>query len=165
MFCFYLGKRKESAYELSAVYHKAQYYEQDQMGSSLTPTISAGLKNPELDFMEQMGFGYKEMEEHGIGSPVLSVSCEYLSMTHFGDTVFVLPKIEIYTGTRLTLSYKVLDTEQKILRAKGSSRHCFLSSSSGRPVSLKRLLPEVHELFLEACLLEPEAFPFSGNES
>lgn len=145
--------------------HKAQYYETDQMGIIHHSNYIRWFEESRVDFMEQMGFGYKEMEEHGIGSPVLSVSCEYLSMTHFGDTVFVLPKIEIYTGTRLTLSYKVLDTEQKILRAKGSSRHCFLSSSSGRPVSLKRLLPEVHELFLEACLLEPEAFPFSGNES
>lgn len=145
--------------------HKAQYYETDQMGIIHHSNYIRWFEESRVDFMEQMGFGYKEMEEHGIGSPVLSVSCEYLSMTHFGDTVFVLPKIEIYTGTRLTLSYKVLDTEQKILRAKGSSRHCFLSSSSGRPVSLKRLLPEVHELFLEACLLEPEAFPSSRNES
>ena len=145
--------------------HKAQYYETDQMGIIHHSNYIRWFEESRVDFMEQMGFGYKEMEEHGIGSPVLSVSCEYLSMTHFGDTVFVLPKIEIYTGTRLTLSYKVLDTEQKILRAKGSSRHCFLSSSSGRPVSLKRLLPEIHELFLEACLLEPEAFPFSRNES
>lgn len=62
------------------------------------------------------------MEEHGIGSPVLSVSCRYRSMTHFFDDVIILPKVEIYTGVKLSLSYKVLDATNPELRAEGGKQ-------------------------------------------
>ena len=39
------------------------------------------------DVMERRGIGYKAMEECGIYSPVLSISCEYKTMVHYSDTV------------------------------------------------------------------------------
>lgn len=72
----------------------------------------------------------------GLISPVLSVSCEYKTMTHFGDTVEIETEIVKYNGIKLELSYTVRDKETGEVRCLGKSSHCFLDRE-GRPVSLK----------------------------
>ena len=51
-----------------------------------------------------------------------------------------------FTGTRLTVSYRVIDAADKTLRAEGETRHCFLNRQ-GRPVSLKKENPAAFERF------------------
>ncbi len=130
--------------------HKCQYYETDKMGIIHHSNYIRWFEEARVDFMEQMGFGYEKMEESGIVSPVLSVSCRFCSMTGFGDSVQIVPVIQEYTGTRLSLSYTVSDAKSGQLRAEGTSQHCFLSASSQRPISLKKMFPEIHQRFLDA---------------
>ena len=47
------------------------------------------MEEARCDFLEQIGLGYDVMERAGILSPVLSVACEYKSMTRFPDTVLI----------------------------------------------------------------------------
>ena len=89
------------------------------------------------------------MEEMGILSPVLEVSCTYKSMVHFDDMVEVVPKIEKYNGIRMELSYQIVDKQTGELRTTGRSSHCFLDRA-GRPCSLKKVCPLFHEAFLKA---------------
>lgn len=139
--------------------HKVQYYETDQMGITHHSNYIRWFEEARVDLMEQLGFGYKEMETHEIYSPVLSVSCQYCSMTHFYDTVIILPEVEIYTGVKLSLTYKVLDTISREVKTTGRSSHCFLNKK-GRPISLKRVLPEIHELFSSITKKDLEEISF-----
>lgn len=82
----------------------------------------------------------------GLISPVLSVSCEYKTMTHFGDTVEIETEIVKYNGIKLELSYTVRDKETGEVRCLGKSSHCFLDRE-GRPVSLKRGWDKYHQGF------------------
>lgn len=144
-------------------HHRAQYYETDQMGIVHHSNYIRWFEEARVDLMEQIGFGYKKMEEHGIGSPVLSVFCRYRSMTHFFDDVIILPKVEIYTGVKLSLSYKVLDATTRELRAEGESSHCFLNRE-GRPVSLKKTLPHIHLLFSSVAGKELEGLELENSK-
>jgi acyl-CoA thioester hydrolase len=105
-----------------------------------------------IDFMDQMGFGYAKAEVAGLVIPVLGVSCDYKSMVHFDDTVEITSAITAFDGTRMTVSYRVTDVATGILRTLGESRHCFLRG--GRPVSLKKAMPELYELFLSCVETE-----------
>jgi acyl-CoA thioester hydrolase len=126
---------------------KALYYETDQMGIIHHSNYIRWFEEARIDFLEQIGFGYKHMEDSGIISPVMSVSCEYKSMVHFDDKVIIVPKIEAFTGVKLNISYKVIDATTKEVRTTGLSTHCFLNKN-GRPVSIKR---ENEEMY---CALE-----------
>ncbi|MGL6174475.1 MAG: acyl-CoA thioesterase [Cellulosilyticaceae bacterium] len=131
--------------------HKAQYYETDQMGIIHHSNYIRWFEEARIDFLEQVGMGYEKMEEQGVISPVLAVTCEYKSMTKFGQTVRIWPEIKAYNGVKLTIGYKVEDTLTQEVRCIGESKHCFLSRE-GRPISLKRSYPEVSsilEQFLE----------------
>ncbi len=130
--------------------HKVHYYETDQMQIVHHSNYIRWFEESRVDFLEQIGFGYDRMEKEGIMSPVLHVNCDFKSMTRFGETVFVLPKIERYTGVKLNLSYRVVDAVTGELRASGESRHCFLDAR-GAPVSLKRTHPEIDQILIEAA--------------
>ena len=90
---------------------------------------------------------YRKMEEDGVVSPVVSVSCQYKSMVHFGDTVLIALKIEKYNGVKLSLSYRVTDKESGELRMTGNSEHCFMDRG-GHLVSLKNVYPDYDKAFV-----------------
>lgn len=132
--------------EIRAYENKVQYYETDQMGIVHHSNYIRWFEEARTSVLEEMGFGYKEMESSGVISPVLAVNAEYKSMTHFSDTVLIETKVVSYNGIRLQLSYTVLDKETKEIRCTGESRHCFLNEK-GNPISLKRSYPEIHRIF------------------
>ena len=132
---------------ISPYTHKVQFYETDQMGIVHHSNYIRWFEEARVDYMEQLGYGYKKTADSGIDFAVLSVLCEYKSMTRFGDFVDILLEIESLTPTRITLIYKVTDKETGALRATGESGHCYFHSQKKRPVSLKKELPELFSLF------------------
>lgn len=133
--------------------HQAQYYETDQMGIIHHSNYIRWMESARIWCMEQMGISYKKMEEDGVVSPVLEVSCQYKSMVHFGDTVLITPKIAFYNGVKLELSYEIADKVNGELRTIGNSKHCFLDRN-GRPVSLKKSYPIYDEAFRKGMMSE-----------
>ena len=56
--------------------HYTQYYETDQMGCVHHSNYIRWMEEARVFLMEQMGCSYRAMEEAGILSPVLEVSCK-----------------------------------------------------------------------------------------
>jgi len=125
---------------------KVQYYENDPMGIVHHSNYIRWFEETRVDYMEQMGYGYRKAAEAGVDFAVLGVSCEYKSMVRFGDTVKIYMSVIALDATKLTIAYRVVDEETNQLRATGESRHCFFSAIKKRPVPLKKELPELYEL-------------------
>ncbi len=132
--------------EMKPYEHKVQYYETDQMGIVHHSNYIRWFEEARTFILENMGFGYKEMEQSGIISPVLSITADYKTMTHFSDIVVVKAKVTTYNGIKLLLSYEVTDKETNEVRCTGESKHCFLNEE-GKPISLKKSFPEIHKAF------------------
>lgn len=126
--------------------HQTQYYETDQMKIIHHSNYIRWFEEARIDFMDQMGLSYAEMEKRGIIVPVLSIAADYKSMVTFGQKVLIDVKVDTYNGVKMGLSYTVVDLETNELRTTGSSLHCFLNEE-GRPLSLRRVAPEIHEKF------------------
>lgn len=126
--------------------HKVQYYETDQMRVVHHSNYIRWFEECRVDIMEKNGLGYDLMEKENIICPVVSVSCQYVSMTEFGETVQIIPKVEKFNGIRLVISYEVRDKESGTIRCTGESAHCFLDKKS-HPVNLKRANPKFYEMF------------------
>ena len=127
--------------------HKVQYYETDTMKIVHHSNYVRWMEEARVDMLEQMGIGYDVMERSGILSPVLSVSCEYKSMTRFPETVIVSVRIARYTGVRFVLEYEIRDEKTDALRTVCKSSHCFIDES-GKPISLRRKFPDWDKTFL-----------------
>lgn len=129
--------------------HQAQYYETDQMGIIHHSNYIRWMEEARIAYMDKMGFPYRAVEEAGIISPVLSVQCEYKSMTRFGDRVAVEVKLSEFRGVKYSICYVMRDEKSREVRALGKSSHCYLNKN-GRPVNIKKELPELYEKMMEA---------------
>ena len=110
--------------------HKTQYYETDQMGIIHHSNYIRWFEEARVHMMEQMGMGYDMMEAEGIISPVVSIHCEYKSMTRFGETVRIITNLKEYNGIRMTIEYTVLDGAGPIQTASSASSVWRLSLSA-----------------------------------
>lgn len=126
---------------------KANYYETDQMGIIHHSNYIRWFEEARVDFMEQTGFGYDKTTLKGIDFALLSVSCEYKSMVRFGDIVEIKASITELTNARMTVNYEVTDTVTGELRTTGKTGHCFYNAALKRPVSLKKVIPELYAIF------------------
>lgn len=135
--------------EIKPYVRKAQYYETDQMGIIHHANYIHWFEEARVDYMEQMGFGYDKSVKVGIDFALLGISCEYRSMTKFGDTVEITISITELTPFRMTIQYQVIDAGTKDVRAVGESKHCYFDGIRKRPTSLKKALPELYEMFVD----------------
>ncbi len=139
---------KYSTYE-----HKVHYYETDQMGVVHHSNYIRWFEEARVDYMEKIGVNYARMEELGIISPVTSATCDYKSMTRFGDTVSIITELIKFNGIKFTLIYNVYDVKTKELRAIGETSHCFINRE-GKLVSLKKENKDYYDVFL--CALKTD---------
>lgn len=137
---------------ISAYLHRVQYYETDCMQIVHHSNYIRFFEEARIDFLEKLGVSYVEIERSGYVVPVLSASAEYKSMATFGETLAICVKFEEFSGIRFSFSYKVYDTASGTLRATGKTAHCYLKD--GKPVNLKRALPETYETMLGQLGLE-----------
>lgn len=123
--------------------HVVQYYETDMMGITHHSNYIRWMEEARVDFLSQIGWDYKRLEEMGIFSPVISVACDYKQPTTFSDEISVDVMIKEYKGVKLILEYEMKNEEGKEV-CKGESMHTFLNSE-GKPIRMKRDFPEFFE--------------------
>lgn len=95
------------------------------------------MEEARIALMEEYGYGYAKMEEDGIVSPVMSLSCDYKKTTTFMDEIVVVVKTLEMSALKLTFGYEM--RKDGVIVFKGKSTHCFLKD--GRPVVLRDYWP------------------------
>ena len=126
---------------------KAQYYETDQMGVIHHANYIRWFEEARIDFLQKTGFPYERVESMGITLAVLELSCEYKSPVVFGETVHIQTWPKACSHSRMTMSYRITDSVTGELRTTGETHHFFFRKEDARPVSLKKAIPELYDLF------------------
>lgn len=122
--------------------HKVQYYETDKMGIVHHSNYIRWMEEARIDFLDQIGWNYKVMEDNGIISPVTAVESKYKYNTVFGDVITVEVGVEEFKGIRLKLSYVMKKGDVVVNEA--TSEHCFLDAE-GKVLNIKKVKPELYE--------------------
>lgn len=132
--------------ELRPYLRKAQFYETDGMGIIYHGNYIHWMEEARTDLMDQIGWSYRRAVEAGIDIALTDISCHYKTMTRFGETMAIETAITRLTPARMELSYRMTDAETGALHATGTSSHFFHDRNQGRPVALKKALPELYQL-------------------
>ena len=119
--------------------HKVQYYETDMMGVTHHANYIHWMEEARIDFMDQIGFPYKRMEEEGVFSPVKSIRVNYLKPCTFGDEVDVTVGVQDFNGVVITITYDMRVNGEPVF--SGTSEHVFLDRD-GKFVRMRRVMPE-----------------------
>lgn len=122
--------------------HKIQYYETDKQGVTHHSNYIRIMEETRVDAMEQMGFGYERMEEAGVYSPVMGVTCDYKRPTTFADVVEVEFSVVELSRLKARFAYRMFCRGTLVCEA--TSLHCFLGAN-GRPVAIEERFPEFHQ--------------------
>ena len=120
--------------------HKVQYYETDMMGVVHHANYIRWMEEARIDYMDQLGFPYTEMERKGVLSPVKALSCEYRHSCTFGDEIAVTVRAESFNGVVMAIGYRMENGQGETV-CKARSEHVFLDRS-GHFVRMKRDMPE-----------------------
>jgi acyl-CoA thioester hydrolase len=131
--------------EIKPLLRKANFYETDQMGVIHHANYIRWFEEARVDYMDQMGYGYEKSNQAGIDFALTGLSCEYKSPVRFGQAVIIEAGITLLTPSRMAVAYTVTDAATGALRTVGETRHCYFDREKQRPVSLKKVLPELYE--------------------
>ena len=123
--------------------HTVQYYETDKMGITHHSNYIRWMEEARVDFLSQIGWDYAKLENMGIISPVLNVTCDYKKTTTFSDHISITVFVKEFKGVKLHLAYEMKDKEG-IIVCLGTSSHAFLNAE-GKPIRMKQEYPELFD--------------------
>lgn len=128
--------------------HRTKFYETDQTGVIHQTHYMKWLEDARMDIMEQLGLGYKQMQQLQIMCPLLSEAINFTGRIRFDDTIVIETKVAKYDGQKMELDYTMYEKETKDVKATAKTTHCFMNGS-GIPISLNRIYPELDTKFFE----------------
>ncbi|MCQ2960592.1 MAG: acyl-CoA thioesterase [Bacteroidales bacterium] len=126
--------------------HTVHYYETDKMKITHHSNYIRFMEEARVDFLAQTGYGFDKLEEDGIVSPVMSVTCDYKHTTTFPDKIEIEVSVVKCSALKLIFGY-TMRVESQIV-ATATSSHCFLDSK-GKFVSLEATYPELFKMLQE----------------
>ena len=132
-----------------AYIHKVQYYETDKMGITHHSNYIRWMEEARIDFLEHIGWEYAKLEEMGLVSPVMNVTCDYRKTTTFSDEISIEVSVKEFRGVKLFLSYEMKNDKGETVCTAQSS-HAFLDRE-GRPARVKQDFPELFDTLTKLC--------------
>ena len=99
------------------------------------------MEEARIEFMDSIGLSYREMEDMGIASPVVSINVEYKKQVEFDDKIEIRLSVSEYNGALLEIEYEFYNMSKDEVCSHAVSRHCFIHGD--RLVSLKKELPRL----------------------
>ena len=127
--------------------HAVQYYETDKMGITHHSNYIRWMEEARIAFLSALGYEYDRLEEMGIISPVLKISCDYKKTTTFPDRISIRVSMEEFRGVKLFLAYEMRNESGEVVCTAASS-HAFLGRN-GRPVRMKQDYPDLYHALTE----------------
>lgn len=125
--------------------HVVQYYETDRMNLVHHSNYVRWMEEARVDFLDQIGFPYAEMERRGVVSPVRAVECRYRRGCTFGDAVDIAVSVKGFNGVVLTIGYDMKNAATGEMLCEATSEHVFLNRDGGF-VRMKRDMPDFCEV-------------------
>ena len=127
---------------IKAYRKRVQYYETDRMGITHNSNYFRWFEEARIDFMDQSGCPYLELEEMGIFMPIVSESARFIVPTRFYDEVMIKSKMTHYNGYKCTVEFEVIRLADHKLCTTGEVVYAIVDRE-GKPIKLSKDFPEI----------------------
>lgn len=122
---------------------RVRYGETDQMGYVYYGNYALYYEIGRVELLRKLGISYREIEERGIGLPVLSFEIKYFKPGRYDDLITLKTRITDKPNTRITFHYECFN-EQEELMNHGKITLVFVDKSTGKPI---RCPEDIEQLF------------------
>jgi acyl-CoA thioester hydrolase len=109
---------------------KVRYAETDAMGVVHHAVHFVWFEAARVDFLDQAGLPYAELERRGFFLPVTDAGCRYSKPVRFGETVRVRVRIVRLTKVGMRIQYEVFRSSDGAKSAAGYTVHPVVNRES-----------------------------------
>ena len=127
---------------------RVRYAETDKMGFVYYGNYPTYYEVARVESFRALGFSYKEMEDDGVGMPVLSMEVKYHGPAKYDDLLTVKLIIPEMPRARITFQYEIRNEEGKLVNT-GETVLAFMNMQTGRPVKMPETLSKAISPFFE----------------
>jgi acyl-CoA thioester hydrolase len=118
-----------------AINLRVRYAETDKMGVVYYANYFVWFEVGRCELIRAIGKSYRDLEEAGIGLPVIEAHCEYKSPARYDDEVQVKTWGALLSPARVEFHYEVSRCSDGTVNAVGRTVHAAVDQS-GRPCRL-----------------------------
>ncbi len=135
-----------------------RYGETDMMGVVYHANYLLYFEDARTAFLEAIGYPYRLIDQAGLMSPVLHFECDYGEPLRYGDAAVIRTHLALARPTKAVYAYEIfregMDFDHDKPLSTGRSTHCLVEKDTFKPVSMKRVTPELYQRYLD--VLEPD---------
>lgn len=125
--------------------YRVPYADTDQMGVVYYGNYLTIFERARNELMRACGYTYRECEKEGWMLPVVHAEVDYRRPARYDDLLEVTAWCRECRGVRLEIACEVRVKGSPELLVSGFTRHCFVSSSTFRPIPPpERFLTALH---------------------
>ena len=128
-----------------------RYSETDQMGVVYHANYLSWFDVARTHLLREAGFPYELCEERGYFAPVVHAEIDYGIPFRFGESAIIVTYIKDVTPVKTTYCYELygLEDDREVAKPRltGHTIHCLVDKNNFKPVSLKKVLPDLYEIY------------------
>ncbi len=125
-----------------------RYVETDRMGIVHHSNYPVWYEVGRTDYIKMFDTSYRKMESAGIMTPLLNMTCHFGLPARYDDELIIRTWCITITAARIVFSYTVKRLEDDGSETElgyGTTEHGFVDSTTFRPCSIKKRIPELYE--------------------
>lgn len=111
---------------------RVRYSETDQMGVVYHGNYAQYFEMGRVEWLRNIGFSYKFMEEKGIMLPVVSLNINYKKPARYDDLLRVKTILKSQSTVKVEFDYEIYNEQDELLTI-ASSVLVFVDAKTGRP--------------------------------
>ena len=117
---------------IAEIKFRVRYGETDQMGVVYHGNYAQYFEMGRTDWLREMGFSYRLMEESGIILPVISININYKKSARYDDLITVKTKLVKLPTAKIDFEYQILNVNDEILTTVTTTL-VFVNKYTNRP--------------------------------
>ncbi|MFT4806640.1 MAG: acyl-CoA thioester hydrolase [Psychroserpens sp.] len=111
---------------------RVRYNETDQMGVVYHGNYAQYFEMGRTDWLREMGFSYRALEDGGVMLPVISLRLNYKKSARYDDLIKVKTRLVKLPTAKIEFDYEIVNENNEILTT-GNSVLVFIDIKKNRP--------------------------------
>lgn len=120
---------------------RIRYAETDQMGVVHHGNYAQFLEMGRIEWLRDLGFSYKKMEEDNIILPVISMSLNFKKSATYDDLIQVTTKLKKKPSVKIIFDYEIHNENGELL-TEATTTLAFINSKLNKPMRCPKELEE-----------------------
>tara|TARA_Y100000816_G_scaffold70400_1_gene47138 strand:- start:2252 stop:2656 length:405 start_codon:yes stop_codon:yes gene_type:complete len=123
---------------------RVRYSDTDQMGYVYYGRYASYYEVARVELFRSLGFSYKNLEEEGIGMPVINMDAKYLLPIKYDEEIIIKTRIEELPSSKIIFYYDIFNKKNNLANSAKTTL-TFINLSSKKPVRIPKELLELIE--------------------